>query len=288
MIDEKIKEIHSIKNEINKINNIINNNIIFSPINQKIKYKEDKNFETNSYNGTSEYSQKTNIEKEIQINSNSIPSIPSIDNNSNILLNKEQLYETFILFQKFLSVSQNLSKESNNENYNNNLNKPLISAINNFKDIISNKEDIISNKNKIKDINCNNKLRLKEDNIQEFGNTSKEIKQFTLTSDKSVAENLSQNNPNIVCNTKDNIKNEDKRDKNYSSKNIPYINKTNLNDSQNNFEINFKNNNKNISDNEEIKNLSKKSKIKKISNLFISSSKLRNESQESIKEFKDI
>ena len=43
MIDEKIKEIHSIKNEINKINNIINNNIIFSPINQKIKYKEDKN-----------------------------------------------------------------------------------------------------------------------------------------------------------------------------------------------------------------------------------------------------
>jgi len=288
MIDEKIKEIHSIKNEINKINNIINNNIIFSPINQKIKYKEDKNLETNSYNGTSECSQKTNIEKEIQINSNSIPSIPSIDNNSNILLNKEQLYETFILFQKFLSVSQNLSKESNNENYNNNLNKPLISAINNFKDIISNKEDIISNENKINDINCNNKLRLKEDNIQEIDNTSKEIKQFTLTSDKSAAENLSQNNPNAVCNTKNNIKNEDKRDKNYSSKNIPYINKTNLNDSQNNFEINLKNNNKNISEKEEIKNLSKKSKIKKISNLFISSSKLRNESQESIKEFKDI
>ena len=39
MIDEKIKEIHSIKNEINKLNNIINNNIIFSPLNQKIKYK---------------------------------------------------------------------------------------------------------------------------------------------------------------------------------------------------------------------------------------------------------
>ena len=96
MIDEKIKEIHSIKNEINKINNIINNNIIFSPLNQKIKYKEDKNLETNSYNGTSECSQKTNIEKEIQMNSNSIPSIPSIDNSSNILLNKEQLYETSI------------------------------------------------------------------------------------------------------------------------------------------------------------------------------------------------
>ena len=294
MNDEKIKEIHSIKNEINKINNIINNNIIFSPLNQKIKYKEDKNLETNSYNGTSECSQKTNIEKEIQMNSNSIPSIPSIDNSSNILLNKEQLYETFILFQKFLSASQSLNKEDNKENYNN-LNKPLISAINNFKDIISNKEDIISNKediisnkNKINDININNKLNLKEDNVEIFDNISKEIKQFTLTSDKSIAENLCQNNQNTFCNSKNNIKNEGIREKNYSSNNIPYINRTNLNDSQNNNEINLKNNNKIISENETIKNLPKKSKKKKISNLFITSSKIRNESQESIKEFKDI
>ena len=295
MLEEKTKQSLSIKNDINKNIDILDNNIISSPLNQNNITKDEKKLETNSNNGTSECSQKTkmdemkltqdldNNEKEKFINNININKATLLDNNSNILLDKDKLYETFLLFQNFLSITHNSNNKKNNDNINNNIDDPMISAINNYEEIISNKENI--NKNNNNDNNNDSKINnenilISNENNSNINDDTKEIKQFTLTTDTYKSNLLSQNS---ITKFQKYNKNSVINEKNLSNENIIFINKNNLNDSK----INIKSNN--ISEKDSFKKLPIKSKIKKMSNLFSSSSNLKNISKDTtIKEFKDI
>ena len=138
MNEQNEKEIHFGKNKRNQRNNIIERNVVISPNNQKIKYSEEKKMEINTYCKTSDFCQKikqndiisssknNNIFNE---NDNYINTIPLINNNSKILINKEQLYETFLLFQQFLMATNGLDKDKF-------INNPFISKITDFKEIL--------------------------------------------------------------------------------------------------------------------------------------------------------
>ena len=107
-----------------------NSNILISPTNNnKNQNSKEKKLDTFSNSRTSECSQKTKKEeKEKKL----YPKETNI-NDTNILLNKEQLYETFLLFQKFLSATQSLSIDNNNKNINTSINNDFISTLNNIK-----------------------------------------------------------------------------------------------------------------------------------------------------------
>ena len=138
MLDEKA-------NHISSNNKKINNNEILTSIDQKNISKEEKNLEINSYTRTLDSSQKGK-NKEIELEKDKYNYINDINlnslkkDNSKISLNKDQLYKTFLLFQKFLSATQSLNNDKNKEN--NIINDSnFISAINNFNKIITIKEN---------------------------------------------------------------------------------------------------------------------------------------------------
>ena len=270
MHEDSTNKVLSIKKNGTKNINNINKNLIISPPTQKNQIIKEKKLEIDSNFGTSDCSNKTKknetkTEKEKEKYLDNINLIPTIDiNNSNILLNKEQLYETFLLFQKFLSATQCINidknKDSNIINTNTNsyintvsntdINNDFISTLNNLKEVITNKENI-------------------NNNIQ---NVQKEIKDFNLekeNQENALTSNFQQYNKNhinkISKHPKDNIS----------------FSKSNINDSKNN------NLGNNISDKEFEKESSKKIFIKKSSNLF-PVTKIKNLSQENIKEFNGI
>ena len=286
MNEGKTKQSLSIINDINKNIDLFNNNIIFSPPNQKNKDKDEKKLYTNSNNGTSEFSQKIKsdgekLTPEIENNEKekyiiNMDKDVLLDNNSNILLDKDKLYEIFLLFQNFLSKTHNSNKDKDNKNINNNAKDPLFSALNYFNDIISNKENENNNKDNNNKNNYKNKIISSENNKNE---ETKEIKPFTLTVEKKTHQISRISNSKFPKYYKNSIIN----DKNSSNENIIFINKIHLNDSK------FNNKSNNISQKELYKKLPINSKIKKISHLFPSSSNLKNISKDVIiKELKDI
>ena len=260
---DSTKKVLSIKK--NQANNMNNNNIIISQLNRNNQCLEEKKIETYSNCGTSDYSQKAKIEeKKIEKEKclDNINIIPTIDINSlNILLNKEQLYGTFLLFQQFLSATQTLTIDSNKENninytnnntipINKNVNNDFISTINNIKEIIVNKENINNNVQNTKKI--------------QFFNPEKNNNE--ISSNKTITSNFQKYNKNFI-----------NKIRKYPNESISLM-KSNINDSKTN---NIGSNN--VSDKES----SKKIFIKSNSKLF-SSNRFKSISQENIKELKDI
>ena len=265
MLDEKIKEIQIIENyNINENKSINENNINISPMTQKNKKMEEKKNEINSCTKTSDCSQKSKNnenksaieknkkedEKEKCINNTIINSIPSINNNSKILLNKEQLYETFLLFQKFLLATNSINKEKMEENMVDskiNINNSFMSTISNLKDITYNKDNNNDMQNMLKEIS----------NYERYNDNQKII---PLT-DNNITSNFQEYN------------------KSHVNKKNRYKNISLLNNSQK------KANNNSMKSNKESL---KKYPLKKDSNILSSSSKNNNRSKESIKEFRGI
>ena len=248
----------------NKANNM-NNNMIISLLNRNKQILEEKKIETYSNSGTLDYSQKEKIEEktiEKEKCLDNINIIPTIDINSpNILLNKEQLYGTFLLFQQFLSAKKSLTIDNNKENninYTNNNTIPINTNANN---------DFIST------INNNKENSINKENINNSVQNAKEIQIFNpkknnneISLNKTITSNFQKYNKNFI-----------NKIKKYPNESISLM-KSNINDSKiNNIGSN------NVSDKES----SKKIFIKSNSNLF-SSNKFKNISQETIKELKDI
>ena len=261
MTEDITKKVLSVTKNIMKNNT----NIPLSPNNRKNQNLEEKKMDTNSNSRTSEYSQKSkNEEGEKKISPKEINI-----NDTNISLNKEQLYETFLLFQKFLSATQNITTDNtkpikNNNNNTSSYNNDFISTLNSIKEIVSNKENINSN-------NISN-------NINNISNGQKDVNQYNL--DKEKQEDHKNNNKNITSNFQKYNKNSINKMKYLSNERISLM-KSNINDS--------KNNNcaiKNMTDKGNDKDESKK-KMKKFSSGF-SSEKNVNISRETLKDFKDI
>ena len=198
MFEEETKEFSFNKNKSKE--NISTNidNLLLSPVEQKNKYIEEKNMEINCYNKTSDCSQKTKIneekfekEKINQYNNenfnNDISSVPFKDNNSNLLLNKEQLYDTFLLFQKFLMATQNSNGGKIDENLINNklnINNYFVSKVNDLK-VESNIKN--NNKNIPKEISNNQLMLPVNENI---------TSNFQLYNKNSINKIKSQRNKN--------------------------------------------------------------------------------------------
>ena len=119
-----LKENSKHQNSLNSINSSINPKInsypqenIFNELINSTNYQESK--------GNSSF---YNFSESIQSNQD------NINSNSNIVMNKEQLYQTFLLFQKFLFQNMNNSCiNSNNNTISPNKNDIKISTKNNNK-----------------------------------------------------------------------------------------------------------------------------------------------------------
>ena len=248
-----------------------NSNILISPTNNnKNQNSKEKKLETFSNSRTSECSQKTKKEEKEEKEKKLCPKEANI-NDTNILLNKEQLYETFLLFQKFLSATQSLSIDNNNKNINTSIKNDFISTLNNIKEIISNKE----NMNTTNDTNNSNIL----------SNMQKEVNKFMLDKEKQEDSISTNNNKNITSNFQKYNKNS--VDKNQIFSNIKFsLIKSNNDESKNNLINNLIITDRG-KDNKKDKDEPKKIIIKKSSAVY-SSDKYKNISGETIKEFKDI
>ena len=256
MLDEKAKHISS-------NNKKINSNEILTSIDQKNIPKEEKNLEINSYTRTLDSSQKGK-NKEIELEEDKYNYINDINlnslkkDNSKISLNKDQLYKTFLLFQKFLSATQSLNNDKNKEN--NIINDSnFISAINNFNKIITIKENNNIINYSPKDIS---KFNIDTDNneiptlTQNCSTNCQQYNKNTIIKIKNqVEENKNiKNNNNIISDKKESNKfgsknNSFSKNKNISqeiikkSKDINYS-KININKNNNNINESFTQNKK--------------------------------------------
>ena len=160
-----------------------NNKILF--ISNKT-IKNPKEFNTiYSKNATNDYTQKQSNEK-LNTNKDNNNEDKNVNNNTNskISLNKEQLYETFLLFQNYLSSNKN-----NFENNNNNHNKDEISPFN------------LDNEEKDKKINSKLQLYNKQDksnkNTKDISNEYKNLNFSKVSKKKYINESFASNTKNL-------------------------------------------------------------------------------------------
>ena len=160
-----------------------NNKILF--ISNKT-IKNPKEFNTiYSKNATNDYTQKQSNEK-LNTNKDNNNEDKNVNNNTNskISLNKEQLYETFLLFQNYLSSNKN-----NFENNNNNLNKDEISPFN------------LDNEEKNKKISSKLQLYNKQDksnkNTKDIFNEYKNLNFSKVSKKKYINESFASNTKNL-------------------------------------------------------------------------------------------
>ena len=178
-IQNNTKDINAnFQNNISKENQKNQNPLysINSNINQNFNSYQQENLVNELINSTNYQESKGNssfynFSESIQSNQDNIN---SNQNNTNIVMNKEQLYQTFLLFQKFLSqnmnsnntISSNKNKNKIENNYKNNSSNDEVNEIYNFNknenvEIYNGKD--ISENNKINQINKNSQNQFQND-----------------------------------------------------------------------------------------------------------------------------
>ena len=185
-IKENIIESRNFKPKIIRNKNK-DNDIFINKFSKQTSIKN--NFEENNKQKEIFFSPKKNI---INQEENLITNYNSIDNKStqNFLIDKDQLYETFLLFQNFMNSSQNNSTR-------NKLNSPKNNQLENTFTInqiesnnVENKiNDINKSENIISDVNKKNQIEEK-----------KEIETNTILSENNNTINTNINNNNISNN----------------------------------------------------------------------------------------
>ena len=171
-------------------------------------------------------SPKTNITNQDE---NIITNYNSVENRStqNFIIDKDQLYETFLLFQNFMNSSQNISTR-------NKLNSPKNNQLENTFTI--NQIESNNPENKINDIN-------KSENIISDINKENKIEEKKETENNTL---LSENNYSIISK---NINNNDKNNNNINNNNISNTINCNTNCNSDNISNNYNINEKNIINN---------------------------------------
>ena len=222
------------KNQIPLCDFNSNTNPNFNSLSQENIFNEFIN--STNYQESKGSSSFYNISETIQSNQDNIN---ANINNSNIVMSKEKLYQTFLLFQKFLSNMNNSNsilnnktmfqnkKEHRNANKNNYKNSSAIDEINELNYLNDNENEEIFNS---KDISEANKVNQKHKNHQNqiqnneepFINNHKELMQS-----KSHYNIINGGNNNIIFFSQNMKKNKDKDKDNKS--NITKLNEINKN-----------------------------------------------------------
>ena len=159
-----------------------NNKILFIS-NKTIKNPKESNTINSKYT-TNDYTQKQNIDK-LNSNKDNENENQNINDNtySKISLNKEQLYETFLLFQNYLSSNKN------NFEINNNQNKDEISPFN-----FDNEE---KNKKILSKLQFYNKQNKPKSITKDISNNFKNINHSKVSKKKYLNESFASNTKNV-------------------------------------------------------------------------------------------
>ena len=160
-----------------------NNKILFIS-NKTIKNQKESNT-INSQYATNDYTQKQDNEK-LNSNKNNENENQNINDNTNskIFLNKEQLYETFLLFQNYLSSYKNNFENNNNQNKD-----EEISPFN-----LDNEE---KNKKILSKLQFYNKQNKPKNTTKDISNNFKNLNHSKVSKKKYLNESFASNTKNV-------------------------------------------------------------------------------------------